>query len=441
MRSINNYKIYVTPIVLLLSSIAYGLFYYTSTTKTIVQKKAIAAFLQPSKTTLNNLNKEISFWQQKLNNNADNIIAKSQIAKLYTERFSVMGNILDVHKADSLYKLVNTVNKYSTSSTYRALASNCITQHKFKQAKLYIDSALVLGDEKYASKLLAFDIELELGNTNQAANIIKTLAPKKFEVLIRLAKLKDHEGHLEDAISDMEIALDKVKEMNNTALYCWTMSNLGDMYSHNSEFTKSYNSYIEVLKIDNSYYHCLKGIAWLAFSHDNNMPLAKEILHFVNKQHPIPDYTLMLAEIAKFENNQKEYVAYLNQYTLQTSNTMYGDMYNKYNFYVLSNELNNVNKAMQIAETEVANRPTADSYNLLSWAYFKKGDIKKAQQIAAQFVEGRSFEPDVIVHLAIIYKAAGNTKKAKKYYTSFLESHFELGPNKFNQSKIIYNNI
>jgi tetratricopeptide (TPR) repeat protein len=441
MRLVKNSKFRISVTVLFLLGLSYGLYNYFTPTKPIVVEKEIKAFLLPSNKTINYINKEIIFWQQKLTTNATNTVAQSQIAKLYTERFVATGNIADVHKADSLYKIVNHTNKFSTSSTYRALATNCITQHQFKQAKLYIDSALVLGDEKYASNLLAFDINLELGNTFEAKNIIKTLVPNNFEVLIRLAKLEDHEGDLEKAISYMEKALVKIKETNNTNLLCWTLSNLGDMYSHNGEFTNAYNNYTTVLKIDSSYYHCLKGIAWLAFSNDKNIELAKEILQFLNAQHPVPDYNLMLAEIAKYENKQQEYLTYINKYTQQTANVMYGDMYNKYNFYVASNELNNTDKALQIANTEVANRPTADSYNLLSWAYYKKGDLQKAATIATQYVEGKSFEPDVIANLAVIFKAAGNNKKAKQYYQSFKESSFELGPNKFNQTKNLYKSI
>ena len=64
---------------------------------------------------------------------------------------------------DSIYQLVNQLNRKNSSGTYRSLAANCITQHKFLQAQLYIDSALILGDDKYQSVLMEFDVALEPG--------------------------------------------------------------------------------------------------------------------------------------------------------------------------------------------------------------------------------------------------------------------------------------
>jgi tetratricopeptide (TPR) repeat protein len=296
-----------------------------------------------------------------------------------------------------------------------------------------------LGDNKYESLLLSSDIELELGNLTIAENILQQLNKKSFDVLIRMAKIKDHRGNLEGAIKLMEKALDEIKNNNNEVLKNWTLSNLGDMYGHNNQYKISYNCYLKVLQSNATYYHCLKGIAWIAYAHDKNVVAAKKVLNYLNKYHPIPDYALLLAEIEGFEKNEIAKSKHLVAFTKMTKDKYYGDMYNKYNFYINTDEFKNVNEALRIANIEVSNRPTPESYSLLSWAYYLNGDEINALKISKTFVENKCIEPDVLANMAIVYKATGETKLAKIFYKDAMESAYELGPEKINNIKRLYN--
>lgn len=405
---------------------------FLSCDKKIVTQADYLKYLEEPGTPshLSKIDEEIKFWNSRLKQIPDDIIARAKLAGLLTRRFSYSGNVREVLDADSLYKLVNALNRINSSGTYRSLAANCITRHQFQQAKLYIDSALQLGDDKYISILMQFDVAMELGNYQLARQSLRQLAGKStFEYLIREAKYKDHaEGNLEEAILLMETALAKIKDGSNRDTYCWTKSNLGDMYGHANRFKDAYNCYLEVLTIDPAYYHCLKGIAWLAFSHDKNTAEAKKILTFLKQQHPVPDYDLLLAEIAQFENDSPAANRYLSQYTEHTKNPLYGGMYNKYNFNLAVDEFKDYKEALRIAESEIQNRPTPESYQQLAWVYFKKGDLQQALNIANARVDRHCFEPAVLYRIGIIYQAAGNKKKGMEYLEKASDSWFELGP-------------
>jgi hypothetical protein len=373
---------------------------------------------------------ELTFWKKRLQKNPDDMASQLKIAGLYTRRYHYSGNIDELKKSDSLYQAANILQSKTGSGVYRSLANNCITQHRFKQAQLYIDSALAMGDDKILSLQQQFDVALELGDMALAKGILyKTGGKNDIAHLIRKAKYSDHAaGNLNEAITTMEMALSKIIELDNKEMYCWAKTNLGDMYSHANMFTKAYNCYTDVLKKDSHYYHAMKGIAWLAFSHDKDIQAAKKILQWLQQNHPVPDYELMLAQIAAYENNIAAEKKYMDTFIAEVSRTEYGDMYNKYLFYLYCDKLNNLEKAMQIAITEVNNRPTGESYNLLCWVYYKKGDMAKAMQIAKQQVENKCFEPDAIYHLGVIYKAAGESAKAYEYLKDAANSSVELGP-------------
>ncbi len=399
----------------------------------VTDEKDYAAYLRNDGTSAGGLqfiDAELAFWMQRLQKNPGDIVSELKIAKLFASRYHYSGNIAEIKKSDSIYKNANLLQSKTGSSVYRSLAANCVTQHRFKQAQLYLDSALAMGDDKVLSLQQQFDVALELGDVSLAKGILyKTGGKNDFSYLIRKAKFSDHaEGNLDEAITTMETALAKVIEMDNKELYCWAKTNLGDMYSHANRYSDAYRCYTDVLKKDDHYYHALKGIAWLAFSHDKNTTAAKKILTWLQQHHPVPDYELMLAQIAASENDTAAEKMHTSKFIAEVQRPEYGDMYNKYLFYLYSDQLSNPEMAMKIAQTEVNNRPTGESYNFLCWAYYKNGDLAKALETAKQHVENKCFEPDAVYHLGVLYKAAGDAAKANQYLKDAVESSFELGP-------------
>ncbi len=376
------------------------------------------------------INGDMHFWSERLKNGIPyDPVSRVKLAALFAAKFKMGGNINDIHTSDSLYLLANPLIKMGSSSVYRALAANCITQHKFQQAKLYIDTALMMGDDKYGSLLMQCDVSIELGNLPAAKKSLGKIKEKNdFDYLIREAKLLDHEGKLDDAILRMEKAVRQVESSNNDKLVCWAKTNLGDFYGHANRFKESYKSYLEVLKRDPEDFYALKGIAWLAFSNDRNVEEAKRILNHLSAIHPIPDYDLMLAKVADYENNETEKQKHLKKFVEAVSDTLYGDMYNKYLFYFFAEKNKNQHRALTIAEKEVMNRPTPQSFDLLAWAKFQSGKKDEALKIAKSFVENKSFEPDAFYHLGVIYLSSGNVSKGRQYLKHAENSSFELGP-------------
>jgi len=432
-----------TPLNILLFS--FLLLFFSCKEKPVTNPDDYAKYVQQNKsnTGLQHVDSEIEFWSKRLENSSGDIIAETKIAGLYTRRFGYSGDIREIIKADSLYKKVNQLNRLNSSGTFRSLASNCITQHQFKQALLYIDSALALGDDKYLTTLIEFDVTMELGNYSRARKALHSLSNKKaFDYLIREAKYKDHvEGDLPTAIELMEQAYDKIKDNPNTALYLWTKSNLGDMYGHANRYQESYNCYLEILQKDPNYYHVLKGIAWLAFSHDKDVAAAKKILYYLQEQHPVPDYDLLLAEIATYEKDSATAKKHMDKFMTATGNHLYGDMYNKYLFALEADELDNTSKALAIAEKEIQNRPSPEAFSWLAWAYCENGDVKKAMDIARLYVENKCYEPDALYYLGMIYKAGGNKTAARKYFAEAKLSSYELGPVKAAQVQQLLSNL
>lgn len=206
------------------------------------------------------------------------------------------------------------------------------------------------------------------------------------------------------------------------------MSNLGDMYGHAGRIKDSYNAYINVLKKDSSYIYALKGIAWIAYSNDNNTAEAKRILQYILSQTKMPDIWLTLAEIEEWEGNTAKKNEYINKFLEEVERPEYGAMFNKYLVTIYTTELPDFSKALMLAEKEVESRPTPETFNWLAWVYYNKGDIEKAYSLCKNHVYKKTFEPEALFNTACIFAASGKKEEAKQMLEECLESSFEIGP-------------
>lgn len=368
-------------------------------------------------------------WTDKLEAAPNQFPFLGKRASAYNQIFSATGNIDYLIKAENdLIKAVKVTNNQN-ASYLKSLAANYISQHRFKEALELLKLAEAIGDKLYGTKKMLFDVHLELGNYIVAEAYLKQVKnTSDFDYLIRLAKWEDHKGNLDGAIIQMEKATAIAESSNLKGLKQWAFTNLADFYGHAGNIEKSYNYYLKALELDPNDAYAKKGIAWITYSYENNPEEALKILNHISTYYKAPDYDLLKAEIAEYTNNKELKSNALINYKDAVRNEQYGDMYNKYNVMLYVEEMFLPEQAIEIAKQEVENRPTPQSYDLLAWSYFKKGDVEKANTIIETYVEGQTSEPDVLYHIAEIYKAIGKTEKVKELKIELVASLYELGP-------------
>lgn len=396
----------------------------------ITDKKDYDKYLNLSENTSKIIaEKELNFWQNKLQKQPSQYPYLGKIATANTLLFSSDGNIEYLVNAEKKLEELNRKTNYSNSSSLRALARNYISQHRFKEALELVIKAETLGENLKATQKMLFDIHLELGNYKEAESYLtKIKSFSDFDYLIRDSKWNDYIGDLGAAIHFMEKATKIAESANNKGLKIWSYTNLADYYGHNNEIKKAYTFYLKSLKLDANNAYAKKGIAWIVYSHERNPEEALRILDSISKENVSPDYYLLKAEIAEFKNNLTIKNKNLDLYLLAVKNELYGDMYNQYNAKLFIEEFDKKDEALAIIQEEIENRPTPQSYDLLAWYYFQTKEYTKALELMNSYVVGKTFEPEAQYHLAEIYKVNGFTKKALKIKKELLESAFELGP-------------
>ena len=346
----------------------------------ITNKEDYKAYLELNDNKkLQDINKEIEFWQNKYDKTPNQSSYLISLASQYSQLFEIKGSIDDLYKAEKLLLKANDKFAEQNAGIHRAIARNYISQHRFKEALSHLEKAELLGENKIGTNKMLFDVYMELGTYDLAKQKLTEIQrPNDFDYLIRLAKWNDHIGDLDTAISCMEKAMKIAENENNKGLKIWVYSNIGDFYGHAGRIEESYEYYLKTLKEDNHNTYALKGIAWIAFSHERNPEQALEIIDNIESKHLVPDLYLLKAEIAEFQNNKVEEVKAIKKYNEILASHDYGDMYNKYNVLLMAENPNQVDTALKIAQIEIQNRPTPESYDLLAWSYFKIGEKERA---------------------------------------------------------------
>jgi tetratricopeptide (TPR) repeat protein len=369
------------------------------------------------------------FWTEKLEKAPNQYPYHAKIASSHSQLFKATGTISHLLEASRHLKLVNERTKYQNANYIRSLVRNYISQHRFQEGLILLKKAEVLGENLDATQKMLFDVHLELGNVAEAEQYLNHFKHNtSFDALIRLSKWYDHEGKLMAAIKTMEKAKLKAEEANNSYLKQWSYTNLADFYGHAGRIKDAYNHYLKALELDPNDAYAKKGIAWIVFSHEKNPAEALRILNTIMSQHKAPDYYLLKAEIAEYMGKNAEKEQNIKTFMNAIQDKNYGVMYTSYAVSVLSEELSNTEKALEIAQQEVKLRPTPQSYDLLAWTYHLHGNSAKALEIIKNYVIDKTFEPVAMYHTAEILKANGNTTSVAEIKVELLESSFEVGP-------------
>lgn len=408
--------------------LALALFGCQENTEKITDSKDYDPYLITSNTPSKDLlQEEFEYWQKEFNNDSTNLVEMSRMSGIHAALFGITGDISELKTSEKLIKKTHEVSARNKDTYLRSLAHNFISQHRFKEAQVLLDSAYTYPDNHKETEMMLFDVSIELGNYNRADTLLgKIKDTKDFNYLIRLAKWSDHNGNLDAAIKYMEQAKQIVEERDNKGLKVWVYSNIGDFYGHAGRLKDSYDSYMQTLAIEPDNHYVKKQLAWMVYSSEKNTKEANRIIDSVMVNHKTPDYYLLKGEMAEFDGKISEANKEYDLFIKATENPDYGAMYNAYLIeYYADRE---PQKALKLAAKEITNRATPETYQLLAYSQLKVGDKEAALKTIEEYVEGKTSEPNALFHSALIYKANGMKEKVASLKEELMGASYELGP-------------
>jgi tetratricopeptide (TPR) repeat protein len=398
--------------------------------KQITNSKDYDAFLIIlENTSLQNVQADFNFWTQKLEKTPNQFPYNAKFAAAKSAIFKLTGKIEALKEAETNLVRANNKTNNNNAGYLRSLSKNYISQHRFKEALHLLKKAERNGEGLQQTQFMLIDVNLELGNLEETASYLSKVKNfKSFDYLIRISKYNDHIGNLDKAIQYLEASLKIAISSKNTLLMQWNYTNLGDYYGHAGRIKDSYTAYLKALALNANASYAKKGIAWIVYSYERNPKEALRILETVTAENEAPDTHLLKAAIYSYMGDLVKKTIQNEKYLAKASDANYGVMYHKYDVLLYADDVTKRKKAIEIANQEVSERPTAQAYDLLAWSLYKDGEKEKALEITQHFVINKTFEPEALLHTAFILKANGRVADALKLKQELIESVYELGP-------------
>ena len=370
---------------------------------------------------------EKEFWNKRLAPDSSGVGDLGPLAGGYSALFAATGNVENLEKAERLQKKAIKISAKNKDGYTRALAKTYISQHRFKEAKQILEESYKAVSNKHQTELMLFDVYMELGEYDKAYEMLNNVKNNgDYNYLIRVSKWNDHKGDLDTAIEYMEKAKAVAESGGNKSLRIWTYSNIADFYGHAGRIDDAYKYYLKTLELEPDNPYVKKGLAWIAYSYEKDTEEANRILDSVMVNHKSPNYYLLKAEMAEFNDNQDKVEANNEKFVSMVSDSLYGGMYNTYLIELYADT--NPEKALTLAKKEITNRATPETYTLLALAQLKAGNKEEALKTIENHVEGKTFEPKAQYVSALVYKANDQKEKVKPLKTELMGASYELGP-------------
>jgi hypothetical protein len=371
----------------------------------------------------------ILFWKKRMDSLPENFVNGPKYAWALSSRFHLYGEMNDLLKADSLFKQSNEANRENEPGILRTLASFAMLLHRFQQADSLLQKAINIEGHSLPNSFLDFDISFERGQYPHSKSVLQTLKTlNPYGYLFRRSKFEHYDGSPDSAIACMLQAAEQAG--NNIYLKQVALSNAADLYLHIGNLKEAYRLYTESVKMDAADFHSIMGIGWIALLHDKNDSLSDKIFRFIHMQSHAPDALLKLEQLAEAREDSAVQKKWAIEFEAQAAQPLYGLMYSKYLIDLYTGILNNPSKALDIAEKEIINRPTPQTYAWYVWALYRNNEEEKAYSVFQNTVSGKPLEGPELYYMGKMMQGMNKGYNALQFFKAAYKNRYDLSPAK-----------
>jgi hypothetical protein len=369
----------------------------------------------------------LQFWQNRINPSLPGLVSESKYAATLSMRYRLFGDIADIKMADSVIRKVEFDYNHKEAHPYLTLVAYSIMQHRFKEAEIYLQKAKELGLKKYDLLTASFDVDFELGNYYKAEKELKQFrSSNDYNYYYRRSKMDHLNGLLDSSIHAMLKAA--VLDENSDYLKELALASAADLNIHASEMQKAADLYLQCIRLNNSDFHSIMGLGWIALVHDKNDSLADRIFQFVHTKNKLPDPIFKLTQMADERGDVKLQRKYAQEFELDATDSVYGNMYNKYMIELYTGILNNPAKAEMIAKRELDNRSTPQTYSWYAWSLYSNNKKQEAYAVYQQYVSGKPLEGLELYWMGKIMQGLNKGYNADQFFKAAYSNKYDLSP-------------
>ncbi len=297
-------------------------------------------------------------------------------------------------------------------------------RHEFKQVEEYSQAMTdFFRDDPWNWGTLG-DASMELGKYDQARKAYERMAALRPDLSSynRLSYYHFVTGDAEGAISLMKAAVSGAAAAPENKAWC--LADLGKMYFKIGKLLEAAAAFHESLAVFPNYYPAYAGLGSIEGA-ENHTVEAIESYKRAQSSVPLPEYASALEEL--YQRAGKPAESKQQQQLLEAIETMARSANEKTNrnlAIIYADHDRNLDRALELAQNEIAVRPDVYTYDALAWVLFKRKQYPAAADASAKALALKTPEPLFYFHAGMIAEALDRKAEAKKY----LESAMALNP-------------
>jgi Tfp pilus assembly protein PilF len=217
---------------------------------------------------------------------------------------------------------------------------------------------------------------------------------------------------------------------NSLLLKQVALSNMADLYMHEGALAQARDIYVKNLKANAADYHSLQGLGRIALVKDKQPAAAEKIFRFIGTKYALPDAAYNLVWVAEQLEDSILQKSYASAFVAKAWAPEFRGMYHKYLIELFTGILNNPTAALEIAEKEINNRATPQSYAWYVWCLHKTRQDEKALQVYQAQVSGKPLEALELYWMGQTMQDRGKYYNANAYFKAAAKNKFDLSPAK-----------
>jgi hypothetical protein len=372
--------------------------------------------------------RSIAYFEKRLVSNPDNYMVKGRLASRYVLRFGTGADPADVARAEALARdLVRTAP--DRGAALSRLSGVLLMQHKFGPALDAAREALTLDTLSQDALGAWFDAALAVGRYGEADIALTRLRPGTLAAQVRRAQWLDASGKSEAAYDTFDRICRQLERSGaRPPVVAWCLTQLAGVEHSRSGPDAAAALWRRALRVQPGYRGALEGLAALAAARSQWSQAAEIYDRIAVDAHP--DLYLRAAEAAaalgltvRAQKYERRFLAVAGR---AENEALFGEVLALY--YAERGGAEALDTALALAQRDVNRRPTIESFDVLSWARYRRGELVEALAASDQARRWGSPTPTMDYHRGRILEALGRGVEAAALLERALAHHTLLAP-------------
>lgn len=354
----------------------------------------------------------IGFFERRLAADPENFMAAGHLAERLMLRYQLAADQGDVERAEAVARRLADVSPGRAGALAR-LSSIHLAQHEFAEALQTAERAVEADADDSAALAALFDAAIAGGRYGRAEWALRKLPAGSAAREIRRAGWLAAHGEADGAYAALRGVCAQFRDESlRPQLVAWCLTELAGLQQERGGTGAARALLGDALRAQPGYRGAIEALADLAHADGEWKEAARLYGSVATDAHP--DIYLRLAEVERVLGNPaaaaRHELAFLRVAAAPGAEALHAHPLAL--FYAARPETRGA--ALEVARRDVARRPAVDSYNVLGWVHFRRGELREA--LAASDSAARWGAPSPTMHYrrARILSAMGGGQEASR---------------------------